>query len=99
MGKTLLLMDICLLKKKELQKELKNFEIKSQKNNQTQIFIETPYRNSRLFEEYLKVLNPNTELCLAVDLTLKTEFIFKTSIYNWKKKNKSQKKTHCFYNS
>lgn len=43
-------MDICLLKKKELQKELKNFEIKSQKNNQTQIFIETPYQ----IQDYLK---------------------------------------------
>ena len=55
------------------------------KHDQTQIFIETPYRNNSLIEELSKTLNSNTRLCIACDLTLETEFIKTKTIGEWKK--------------
>lgn len=55
------------------------------KHDQTQIFIETPYRNMSLMEELLKTLNSQTKLCVACDLTLETEFIKTQTIGEWKK--------------
>lgn len=55
------------------------------KFDQTQIFIETPYRNNSLLEELSKTLNNNTRLCVACDLTLETEFIKTLTIGEWKK--------------
>lgn len=55
------------------------------KHDQTQIFIETPYRNQSLMEELVKTLNAQTRLCVACDLTLETEFIKSKTIGEWKK--------------
>ena len=55
------------------------------KHDQTQIFIETPYRNNSLLEELTKTLNNNTRLCVACDLTLETEYIKTKTIRDWKK--------------
>jgi 16S rRNA (cytidine1402-2'-O)-methyltransferase len=55
------------------------------KHDQTQIFIETPYRNMSLMEEIVKTLNAQTRLCVACDLTLETEFIKTKTIGEWKK--------------
>ncbi|MFA9392008.1 MAG: SAM-dependent methyltransferase [Prolixibacteraceae bacterium] len=55
------------------------------KHEQTQIFIETPYRNNQLLEELTKTLNTNTRLCIACDLTLETEYVKTKSIGEWKK--------------
>ena len=55
------------------------------KHDQTQIFIETPYRNNSLMEELVKTLNSNTRLCVACDLTLETEFIKTKTLGEWKK--------------
>ena len=63
---------------------IKNFERISSKNNQTQIFIETPYRNSRCFELLINNLSPNTYLCVACDLNLPTEIIQTKTAKNWK---------------
>jgi 16S rRNA (cytidine1402-2'-O)-methyltransferase len=64
-------------------KELENFAVK---NDQTQVFIETPFRNNPLLEEILKSANPKTKLCIACDLTAKTEFIQTKTIAEWQKK-------------
>jgi 16S rRNA (cytidine1402-2'-O)-methyltransferase len=48
-------------------------------------FIETPYRNNKLFEDFTTFLNPSTSLCVAADLTLESEFIKTHSIAAWKK--------------
>jgi 16S rRNA (cytidine1402-2'-O)-methyltransferase len=69
----------------ELIKDLKRLEELSEKNDQTQIFIETPYRNENLFETCLSRLSPDTDLCVAVQLTLPTQYIRSMSIRQWKK--------------
>lgn len=57
------------------------------KNNQTQIFIETPYRNMQMFESVLKHCHPSLTLCVAADLTLETEWIRSLALSEWKKHN------------
>ncbi len=61
------------------------FEKKSNQEQQTQIFIETPYRNNQLFSTFLEILHPSTMLCVAVNLTLKQEFILTQNVKQWKK--------------
>ena len=72
-------------KKPELARDLKRLEQLSSKNRQAQIFIETPYRNTSLIEEALKTLNPNTNFCIAVDLTLESQFIKNLKVKDWRK--------------
>lgn len=67
----------------ERKKAIKRFEKISRENNQSQLFIETPYRNNNLFEEFVKTLSKNTWLCVATDITLPTEFILTKSVGNW----------------
>jgi 16S rRNA (cytidine1402-2'-O)-methyltransferase len=64
---------------------LKNYENLSATKNQSQIFIETPYRNNKLLEDLLQMLQPNTHLCIATDITLPTEFIKTFRVADWKK--------------
>ncbi len=64
---------------------LKNFENLSSTKNQSQIFIETPYRNNKLLEDLLQTLQPNTHLCIATDITLPTEYIKTFRVADWKK--------------
>jgi 16S rRNA (cytidine1402-2'-O)-methyltransferase len=71
--------------KGEKKTALKNFEKLSLDKNQSQLFIETPYRNNKLLEDILQVLQPNTHLCIAADLTLPTEYIKTLRIQEWKK--------------
>lgn len=63
-------------------KELENLVLKYQ---QTQIFIEAPYRNISLFESIIKTCHPETMLCIATDLTMDTEYIASKKIVEWKK--------------
>ena len=65
-------------------KELKRLESESKNHAQTQLFIETPYRNMQLFDTLLKNLNPNTKLCVAVDLTLPSELIRTRTVAAWR---------------
>jgi 16S rRNA (cytidine1402-2'-O)-methyltransferase len=71
--------------KQEKKQALKNFERLSQEKNQTQLFIETPYRNTKLLEDLIQNLNGNTMLCVACDITLPSEFIKTKTISEWKK--------------
>ncbi|GGC78684.1 S-adenosylmethionine-dependent methyltransferase [Flavobacterium lutivivi] len=71
--------------KSEKKSTLKNFEKISQDRNQSQIFIETPYRNNKLFEDLVHTLQPNTQLCIATDITLPTEYIKTMRVADWKK--------------
>jgi 16S rRNA (cytidine1402-2'-O)-methyltransferase len=57
----------------------------SHDKNQSQIIIETPYRNNTLLEDILQALQPNTHLCIATDITLPTEFIKTMRVAEWKK--------------
>ena len=71
--------------KGEKKSALKNFENLSNTKDQSQIFIETPYRNNKLLEDLLQILQPNTHLCIATDITLPTEFIKTLRVADWKK--------------
>jgi 16S rRNA (cytidine1402-2'-O)-methyltransferase len=64
---------------------LRNLEKLSQDKNQSQIFIETPYRNNKMMEDILQALQPNTHLCVAADITLPTEYIKTMRVSDWKK--------------
>ncbi len=72
------------IEEKKRIKKIKEFEINSKKNNQTQIFIETPYRNQKLFNDLIKVLNDRTFLCIAINVGSKNQRIKTMSAGNWK---------------
>jgi 16S rRNA (cytidine1402-2'-O)-methyltransferase len=71
--------------KGEKKSALKNLEKLSFDKNQSQIFIETPYRNNKLLEDILQSLQPATHLCIATDITLPTEYIKTLRVADWKK--------------
>jgi 16S rRNA (cytidine1402-2'-O)-methyltransferase len=71
--------------KTEKKIAIKNLEKISQDKNQSQIFIETPFRNNKMLEDILQVLNPSTHLCIATDITLPTEYIKTMRASEWKK--------------
>ena len=64
---------------------IKSFEKLSFDKNQSQIFIETPYRNNKFLEDLLQILQPNTHLCIAADITLPTEYLKTYKVADWKK--------------
>jgi 16S rRNA (cytidine1402-2'-O)-methyltransferase len=68
----------------ERKKEIKRLEKKSKDENQSQLFIETPYRNNKLLEELQRSLNGSTHICVACDLTLGTEYIRTKMASDWK---------------
>ncbi|HEY9281233.1 MAG TPA: SAM-dependent methyltransferase [Eoetvoesiella sp.] len=69
----------------ERAKQLKSWEIESKKQHQTQILIETPYRNGAMFETLKQALNGNSRLCIARSLTTSGEWIQTHSVAEWKK--------------
>lgn len=71
--------------KAEKKTALKNFEKLSREKNQSQLFIETPYRNNKLLEDLLGTLQPDTHLCIAADITLPSEYISTKTIAQWKR--------------
>ncbi|MDL2252247.1 SAM-dependent methyltransferase [Odoribacter sp. OttesenSCG-928-J03] len=73
------------VKSNERGKALKNYERQSATENRTQIFIETPYRNFALFQDLLNILQPQTKLSIACDITTENEYIRTFSIQEWKK--------------
>lgn len=68
-------------------KKIKLLESKSIKENSTQLFIETPYRNNQLFQSLLKNLGENTAVCIASQVTSKEEWIKTKTVMDWKKSN------------
>lgn len=68
----------------ERKSTLKYLEKISKEKKQSQIFIETPYRNNKLLQELIKTLSKNTLLCVATDITLPTEFILTKTVGDWK---------------
>ena len=70
----------------ERKQHLKVLEKRSRDHGQTQIFIETPYRNNKLMEDLIQHLKGETRLCVAADLTLSSEFIQTRPVKEWKRK-------------
>lgn len=75
------------IEKRERHLALRSLETELKKTGQTQIFMETPFRNEKLLDQVLKSCNPTTHLCIAVDITLSTEQITTFQVGEWKKKN------------
>jgi 16S rRNA (cytidine1402-2'-O)-methyltransferase len=73
------------------QKSIRELEKRSA-SAQTQIFMETPFRNEKMFSDILAVCKPMTRLCVAADLTLETEYIRTLTIAEWKNERPSLNK-------
>jgi 16S rRNA (cytidine1402-2'-O)-methyltransferase len=73
------------IEKGEKKAAIKAFEKLSFDKDQSQLFIETPYRNNKFIEDLLQTLQPNTLLCIAADITLETEYIKTFRVAEWKK--------------
>lgn len=69
----------------ERSKKIKLLEQRIITENQTQIFIETPYRNLKLVEDLIRICSPNIKLCIAIDITCKDEFIKTKTLKDWRK--------------
>lgn len=74
------------IQKEERVRRLLELQRESAARNQTQIFIETPFRNQQLWEEIVQNCDADTDLCLATDLTLATEQVETRTIGAWRKK-------------
>ena len=73
------------IRKHEKARQIKSLESRIYSEDQSQLFIEAPYRNMQLLDDLLHSCQPHTKLCIACDITLKTEFIKTLSIKEWKK--------------
>ena len=71
--------------KRERKQALKRLEKLSRETGQSQAFIETPYRNNQLMEAMVQALSEDTDLCVAADITLPTEYILTQTVGSWKK--------------
>lgn len=65
-------------------KRLKALEARAWAEGQTQLFIETPYRNQKMFQALIATLRPQTRLCIAAGITTANEYIRTLSVAQWK---------------
>jgi 16S rRNA (cytidine1402-2'-O)-methyltransferase len=72
------------IEQEERIKALKKLEWKVYNEDQTQIFMETPYRNGKMIADILKACKPQTRLCIASGLTTPDEYIRTLTIKQWK---------------
>jgi 16S rRNA (cytidine1402-2'-O)-methyltransferase len=77
--------------------KLKLLEQRVYTENQTQLFIETPYRNQKLVEDILKTCKPSTKLCIAADITCEEEYIKTKTVAEWKKQIPDLDKRPCIF--
>ncbi len=81
----------------ERTKRIKILEQRAYAENQTQLFIETPYRNRRLLEELIQTCRPQTRLCIACNITCEDEYIRTKSIKEWKGHLPDLEKRPCIF--
>lgn len=67
------------------RRRIKELEARSRKFSETEIIIETPYRNGALMADILAVCSPSTRVCIAVDVTAADQFIRTKTVEDWKK--------------
>ena len=72
------------IQKNEKTQKIKQLEMRSKKENQSQIFMETPYRNRKMLDDLFKTCSPQTRLCIATDITMDSEYIKTKTIADWK---------------
>ena len=68
----------------ERSKRLKELEGRIYSEHQTQLFIETPYRNHKMLDDILKACRPQTKLCIAANITCEGEYIKTRTVKEWK---------------
>lgn len=81
----------------ERMKRIKELEQRIYTENQTQLFIETPYRNNKMMEDILKACRPQTKLCIAANITCEGEYIHTKTIKEWKGKLPDLAKIPCIF--
>ncbi len=83
--------------KNDRAQRLKLLERRIYTENQTQIFIETPYRNRQMVDDLCRILQPQTKLCIASDITGTNENIRTRTIAHWKKSLPDIGKVPCIF--
>ena len=81
----------------ERQKRLKELEQRVYSEHQTQLFIETPYRNNKMLEDILKACLPQTKLCVAANITCEGEYIKTKTVQEWKGHLPDLSKIPCIF--
>lgn len=85
------------IEKGDRVKKIKSLEQLVYSENQTQIFIETPYRNNKMIDDLLSICRPQTKLCLAANITCDDEFIKTKTLKDWKKNIPDLSKVPCIF--
>ncbi len=81
----------------ERAKKLKMLEQRVYNEQQTQLFIETPYRNNKMVEEILKTCRPQTRLCIAANLTCEDAYVRTRTLKEWKGQVPDLSKIPCIF--
>ncbi len=81
----------------ERAKAIKKLEMRAYNENQTQLFIETPYRNQKLAEDILLHCKPQTRLCIAMNITCEDEYIATKTVKEWKNRLPDMNKKPCVF--
>ena len=81
----------------ERAKKIKQLEQRVYSENQTQLFIETPYRNNKMVEDILQNCRPSTKLCIAANITCEDEYIKTKTVKEWKGKVPDLAKIPCIF--
>jgi 16S rRNA (cytidine1402-2'-O)-methyltransferase len=85
------------VKPQQRKESLRKLEKLSAQTGQTQIIIETPYRNDAMLADMLEVLKPATRICIAADITMPTQFIRTKTAAQWKKAPAAIGKRPCVF--
>ena len=81
----------------ERAKKLKMLEQRVYNEHQTQLFIETPYRNNKMIEDILHNCRPQTKLCIAANITCEGEYIKTKTVREWQGKTPDLSKNPCIF--
>lgn len=85
------------VKPEERKKHIQHLEKRSAIERQSQLFIETPYRNQKLWEDLLRFCQAGTRICLGCDLTAESEMIQTHTVAEWKKRKVELHKRPCVF--
>ena len=85
------------IKPEERAKNLRQLEQRIYNEEQTQLFIETPYRNAKMIEDILKICRPQTKLCIAANITCEGEYVRTRTVKEWQGKVPDLSKIPCIF--
>lgn len=83
--------------KGERARAIRHCESRIYSEDQTQIFIETPYRNNRIVDDFIANCRPTTRLCIAADITCADEYLKTKSVREWRAENLQLPKVPCIF--